>query len=114
MPAAKSSKPAPQTLKTHVPLKPRRGRLKSKPKPVQAPKESRQSIGHLGPNIRRLREARDMTQLALAHQIGLQGNDAGAFISRVEAGLQEPRLENLSLIAQALGVGIAELITSKI
>lgn len=114
MPAAKPSKSATKALKTRVPLKPRRERLKSKPKSMQASKELRQPIGHLGPNIRRLREARDMTQLALAHQIGLHGNDAGAFISRVEAGLQEPRLDNLSLIAQALGVGIAELITSKI
>lgn len=65
----------------------------------------------LGINIRKAREAFPMTQLALAHAIGLTGDDAGAYISRVESG-QEPRLENLQRIASALNVSLNNLLDS--
>lgn len=65
----------------------------------------------LGANIRRAREAAHMTQLVLAHCIGLSGQDAGAYISRVESG-QEPRLKTLQLIAIALKVSLGDLLPS--
>lgn len=42
-----------------------------------------------------------MPQLTLAHEIGLKGKNAGAYICRVEAG-QEPRMEKLQKIAAVL------------
>lgn len=51
-----------------------------------------------------------MTQLALAHAIGYKGEDAGAYVSRVEAGNQEPRLPVLARLAQALKVDLASLV----
>lgn len=68
---------------------------------------SNQQIGN---NIRDVRNERGMTQLALAHAIGYNGDDAGAYISRVEAGQQEPRLDTLARIAEALGVTTCSLL----
>jgi len=63
----------------------------------------------LGNNIRRIREEKQITQLALAHAIGWTGADAGAQISRFETGLKEPRFSTLERIAKALGVHLDEL-----
>lgn len=65
----------------------------------------------LGNRIRSARTRKGFTQLALAHAIGYSGDDAGAFISRVENDVQAPRIDNLRLIAEALGVSIASLIS---
>ncbi len=65
---------------------------------------------HLGNNIHNARVSSKMTQLALAHKIGLKGDDAGAYISRVEANQQEPRLETINRIAKALGTTLDKLI----
>lgn len=64
----------------------------------------------LGATIRALREKRHITQLALAHEIGWVGEDAGAQISRIEAGKTEPRVSTLRLIAMALDVPLADLL----
>lgn len=64
----------------------------------------------LGENIRTARSNAGITQLALAHAIGYNGADAGAYISRVESGAQEPRLDTLSRIAEALGVTTCSLL----
>lgn len=64
----------------------------------------------LGENIQTARKAANLTQLALAHAIGYTGSDAGAYISRVESGSQEPRLDTLQRIADALGVAVCSLL----
>lgn len=51
-----------------------------------------------------------ITQRELGHRIGLSGNDAGADISRIESGSQQPRLEKLMRIADALGVSLESLL----
>jgi DNA-binding XRE family transcriptional regulator len=62
----------------------------------------------LSTGIRRLREARDMTQQELATRAGLtQG-----YVSQLESGLkQSPSLPTLRKLARALGVPVAELLT---
>lgn len=51
-----------------------------------------------------------ITQLELAHRIGMTGEDAGADICRIERGQQEPRLSKLIQIAEALGVPLESLL----
>lgn len=60
--------------------------------------------------IRRERETRGMTQLALAHAIGCVGADAGAYISRVESGQHQPRLSTLQRMADALDIPVDVLL----
>jgi transcriptional regulator with XRE-family HTH domain len=72
-------------------------------------KEVRQQS--LGQNIKTARNSKGMTQLALAHAIGYAGDDAGAYISRVESDTQAPRIDTLLRIAEALGVGMCSLLT---
>ena len=67
----------------------------------------------IGDNIKTARAKRDMTQLLLAHKIGMSGEDAGAFISRIESGIQEPRIGTLRKIADALKVTVNFLLTGK-
>lgn len=64
----------------------------------------------LGQNIQRARKAANLTQLALAHAIGYTGDDAGAYISRVENDGQAPRIDTLQRIADALGVAVCSLL----
>lgn len=64
----------------------------------------------LGQNIRQARTKANLTQLALAHAIGYTGDDAGAYISRVENDGQAPRLDTLQRIADALGVAVCSLL----
>jgi transcriptional regulator with XRE-family HTH domain len=65
----------------------------------------------LGENIRNARTKANLTQLALAHAIGYTGDDAGAYISRVESNTQAPRIDTLLRIAEALGVTMCSLLT---
>ncbi len=51
-----------------------------------------------------------LTQLALAHSIGLMGRNAGAYICRLEKGEQEPRIETVRRIAHKLGVPLEKLL----
>jgi len=64
----------------------------------------------IGQNIRLLREEKGMTQRGLAHLLGHEGDDAGAYISRVEADETEPRVSTLVRIAQVLGVELEALL----
>lgn len=64
----------------------------------------------IGPNIRKIREMRGLTQLQLAHKAGYTGEDAGALISKIETGNQTPWVETLEKIAAALGVGMGKLL----
>jgi transcriptional regulator with XRE-family HTH domain len=66
----------------------------------------------LGQNIRNARTKAGMTQLALAHAIGYTGDDAGAYISRVESDTQAPRIDTLLRIAEALQVTMCSLLAS--
>jgi transcriptional regulator with XRE-family HTH domain len=81
--------------------KPIKRHARTRPKP---PKSA------LGEAIRRARTTKGLTQLALAHALGYEGDDAGAYISRVESGHQSPRIETLSRIADALGVTVCALL----
>jgi len=65
---------------------------------------------YVGTQVAHYRAKANLTQLQLAHAIGLSGEDAGAAISRLESGLQEPRLEKLIRIAEALGVSLESLL----
>lgn len=65
----------------------------------------------LGTNLRKAREAKLMTQLALAHAIGYKGSRAGSYISRAEAGIGTPRLSKLVEIAAVLGITIEKLVS---
>lgn len=67
----------------------------------------------IGENIRAAREAIGLTQLALAHKIGYQGEDAGAHICRLEAGLHEPRVKTLRRIASALRTTVDALLRAR-
>lgn len=65
---------------------------------------------YVGNAVAKARVEAMMTQLQLAHAIGLAGEDAGAAISRLENGEQEPRLGKLIRIAEALGVPLESLL----
>lgn len=67
-------------------------------------------VKQLGGNIRKAREGRQMTQLALAHALGYQGPDAGAYISRIEASIVSPRLSTLMRIAEKLQTNLEALV----
>lgn len=81
--------------------------LKPMPSPPITP-------AYLGINILAARTAKGMTQLALAHAIGWQGEDAGAQIAKYESGNREPKLRTLISIAEALGVPVEALLTPPI
>lgn len=69
------------------------------------------SDNSLGSNIQSARKRKGITQLALAHAIGYTGDDAGAYISRVESNTQAPRIDTLLRIAEALGVTVCSLLS---
>lgn len=79
---------------------------------LKKPKRRRKTNTHptLGMKIQDARKRKNMTQLALAHAIGYTGDDAGAYISRVESNTQAPRLDTLQRIAEALGVTVCSLL----
>jgi transcriptional regulator with XRE-family HTH domain len=59
----------------------------------------------LGLNVRRKREALDLTQEALAEKANLDQT----YISGIERGVRNPGIKNVARIAKALGVTTAEL-----
>jgi transcriptional regulator with XRE-family HTH domain len=67
---------------------------------------------HIGVNIVQARGQKGMTQLALAHALGWKGADAGAQISRIESGVNEPRLSTIQAIARVLCVTVDSLIST--
>jgi DNA-binding XRE family transcriptional regulator len=60
----------------------------------------------IGMTIRKLREARNLTQDQLAAAVGMMRSN----ISRIEAAKHRPTLETLEKIAKALKVSVGELI----
>ena len=60
----------------------------------------------VGAKIRRLREAKGVTQEELAGAVGMMRSN----ISRIEAAKHRPTLETMERIAKALKVSVAELI----
>lgn len=63
----------------------------------------------LGAYLAELRVEQGLTQRELAEKLGLS---SGEVISRWERGEREPRLEMLSAIADALGVGLSEFVNA--
>lgn len=64
-----------------------------------------QSFEHIGPAIRRLREARGLRQSDLADKVRMNR----ASLSRVENGRVQPKLETVKKVLEALDVGEMEL-----
>lgn len=77
---------------------------------MPAPTSNLNPTAAVGAAVARARTKRKMTQLELAHAIGLSGDDAGAAISRLESGTQEPRLDKLMRIAGVLKVSLESLL----
>ncbi len=63
----------------------------------------------VGATIRKLREAKGITQDQVASAVGMMRNN----ISRIEAAKHRPTLETLERIAKALKVSVAELIVPR-
>lgn len=74
----------------------------SKPKAARAPKRP---LNHYPEAVRQAREARGLTQAALAEKIGR----TGSYVSEIEIGTRDARPELLQAIAEALGVSITRL-----
>ncbi|MDE2765227.1 MAG: helix-turn-helix transcriptional regulator [Chloroflexota bacterium] len=58
-----------------------------------------------GQQVRRLRHRLGATQEEVAHRAGLHVT----YLSGIERGIRNPSLKNIRALAQALGVGAAEL-----
>jgi transcriptional regulator with XRE-family HTH domain len=59
-----------------------------------------------GANLRRLREARGLTQMQLGNRCGM---DSSA-ISRLERAERDPQLETIATLAKALGLTAGDLV----
>ena len=75
----------------------------TEPLPVP-PDDTATACALLGPNVRRIREARGLTQTQLGVASGYQEKSAKVSISRIEARKALPRLMIMCRIAEALGV----------
>ena len=62
-------------------------------------------LAALGQNVRRRREARELTQEKLAERASLDPT----YISGIERGLRNPGIKNVARLAKALGFTTAEL-----
>jgi len=62
-------------------------------------------LAKLGLNVRKRREARELTQEKLAERAGLDAT----YISGIERGLRNPGIKNVARIAKALSLSTAEL-----
>jgi transcriptional regulator with XRE-family HTH domain len=62
-------------------------------------------LAKLGLNVRKRREARELTQEKLAERAGLDAT----YISGIERGLRNPGIKNVAKLAKALGLTTAEL-----
>jgi transcriptional regulator with XRE-family HTH domain len=60
----------------------------------------------MGARIRRLRKAKDMSQTELAKRARL----TRVYVTRLEAGRQDPSLSTINALAKALGVPAASLL----
>jgi transcriptional regulator with XRE-family HTH domain len=59
----------------------------------------------LGQNVRKRREARELTQEKLAERANLDAT----YISGIERGIRNPGIKNVAKLAKALGLFTAEL-----
>ena len=64
------------------------------------------TLDAVGPRLRRLRQQRDLTLTALSAETGISTST----LSRLEAGLRRPTLEQLLPLARAHGVTLDELV----
>ena len=62
-------------------------------------------LAKLGLNVRKRREARELTQETLAERSSLDPT----YISGIERGLRNPGIKNVAKLAKALGLSTAEL-----
>ncbi len=62
-------------------------------------------LAALGQNVRRTREAKEITQEKLAEKAGLDPT----YISGIERGLRNPGIKNVAKLAKALGLSTSEL-----
>ncbi len=62
-------------------------------------------LAKLGLNVRKRREARNLTQETLAERASLDPT----YISGIERGLRNPGIKNVARLAKALGQSTAEL-----
>lgn len=76
------------------------------PSPRERLRLSQEERSRLGSEIARLRRVRDWSQAQLARRTRLHPSR----LSRIEHGQQEPLLGELFALAQALGVGVTELL----
>ena len=60
----------------------------------------------LGQNMKRIREAKQMTQGDICRKLGVDR----AYISNVESGNKNPTLSTITKLAKALGVSVKELL----
>ena len=63
----------------------------------------------IGQNVRKLRLARDLSQEAVATLMGVDR----AYVSALELGRRNPTVITLWHVAQALGVGLTELVAEE-
>lgn len=64
---------------------------------------------NIGENIKRIREAKKLSQKEVITAIGM----GAAQYSRIESGKTDPSVSTLERVAQALGVELAELFTAE-
>ncbi len=65
---------------------------------------------NLGENIRRAREAMNLSQVAFGVRLGYKKGDANGFISLVESGKRVPKVNTLLKIARVLGTSLEALL----
>ena len=63
------------------------------------------TLAALGLNVRKAREAQDLTQEKLAEKASLDPT----YISGIERGIRNPGIKNVARLAKALGLTTAEL-----
>jgi transcriptional regulator with XRE-family HTH domain len=61
----------------------------------------------IGETLKQWREVRGLSQRALAERAGMPYS----MVARIELGQTDPRLSTLRRLAEALAIGVAELIT---
>lgn len=69
-----------------------------------------EELRRLASNLKRLREAQDLTQQELADKIGIDQKQ----ISRIERKQTSPSLATVSRVARALGVDVTDLLAPEV
>lgn len=68
------------------------------------------SSRNLGGNIKRAREAKNLSQLSLAKLLGYRHASARAIVSRIECGERVPKVSVLLRYAKVLGTSLEALL----